>query len=57
MKNNLLHFALRTEIEEQEEAILGQQEIEHTRAKLKKDEDELLKKNNELKSEITRSKK
>jgi hypothetical protein len=57
MRHNLLCFTLKGEIEAKEEQILADQEIEETRTRLRKEEDELYRKNNEIKGEITRNKK
>lgn len=57
MKSNLFNFNKRIEIERKEDQQLEQQALEQAKERLRKEEEDLLRKNNELKSEITRNKK
>ena len=57
MKSNLFNFNKRIEIQRKEDQQLEQQALEQAKERLRKEEEDLLRKNNELKSEITRNKK
>lgn len=57
MKENLINYRKRIEIQVEEDDAVQQQEIECTKVRLKNEEDELYRRNNQLKGEITKNRK
>jgi hypothetical protein len=57
MKENLINYRRRMEIEGEEDNVVREEEIVSTKLQLRSEEDDLLRRNNELKGEITKNRK